>query len=69
MAEFERTEKLLLGVHEVSVLVGLCERSVWRMAAAGKMPKPVCIGRARRWRRDELMQWIAAGCQSVADRK
>lgn len=61
-------------VVEASILVGaetaaaMCEVSVrtWRrLVSAGKVPRPVCIGgRIKRWNREELEGWIAAGCPS-----
>jgi len=46
----------------------LCDRlslgraTVYRQVAAGRLPKPLRIGRAVRWRRAEIEAWIAAGC-------
>lgn len=35
----------------------------WRSwDSAGRIPRPVRIGRSTLWRSDELQQWIAAGC-------
>ena len=37
-------------------------RSTWlRLSAAGKVPAPVRLGGSVRWRRRELLAWIAAG--------
>ena len=37
-------------------------RSTWlRLAASGRVPPGVRIGRARVWSRSELADWIAAG--------
>ena len=43
----------------------LCSTSVrtWRMwNAAGKIPRPIRIGRSTYWRPNELNAWVAAGC-------
>jgi len=38
-------------------------KSAWYKAKAGnRIPAPVKIGGALRWRRDEIKRWIAAGC-------
>lgn len=38
-------------------------RATWyAWLSAGRIPAPVRIGRRTLWRRDELVQWIAAGC-------
>jgi excisionase family DNA binding protein len=52
----------LLTVKEVAETLGLSERTVYRLADMGKMPRPVKIGAAVRWRRSELNQWIEDGC-------
>ena len=55
----------LLDVRAVAALLGGCStRHVYRLADAGRMPRPVKIGTLTRWRRDELADWIASGCPS-----
>lgn len=47
------------------ILAGLIDksvRSVWRDNAAGRLPRPVRIGGAVRWRRAEILDWVEAGC-------
>lgn len=55
----------LIDAAEVSHLLGLSARTVWRLKDAGKIPKPVAIGRMVRWRKDEIDQWITEGCPPV----
>ena len=55
----------LLDVVQVGALLGCSPRHVYRMADAGKMPPPVRLGALVRWRRAELMEWLAAGCPAV----
>lgn len=55
----------LIDVSEVSRLLCLSRRKIWRMRDAGAMPAPVSIGRAVRWRRVDVAAWIAAGCPDV----
>ena len=53
----------LLDVRAVSELLGNCStRHVYRLADAGRMPRPIKLGSLVRWRRHELESWIAAGC-------
>ncbi len=53
----------LLDVRAVSELLGSCSiRHVYRLADAGRMPRPVKLGSLVRWRRRELEAWISAGC-------
>lgn len=53
----------LLDVRAVAALLGGCStRHVYRLADAGRMPRPVKLGSLVRWRRAELEAWINAGC-------
>jgi len=54
-------EPLLLTASEVGALLGLGRSTVWQHHSAGRLPLPVRIGRAVRWSRRELEDWIAAG--------
>lgn len=55
----------LLDVKAVASLLGGCSvRHVYRLADAGRMPRPVRLGALVRWRRAELVAWIEAGCPS-----
>jgi excisionase family DNA binding protein len=54
----------LLDVRQVAAKLGCSTRSVYRLADAGKMPSPVKLLSLSRWRRDELNEWISAGCPS-----
>ncbi len=53
---------LLLDVNALAVLLSRSVPSLRRYDAAGRLPAPVRIGKAVRWRRSEIEQWIAAGC-------
>jgi len=52
----------LIDIVEVTERLHLSQRSVWRLRDAGKMPAPLKIGAAVRWRESEISAWIAAGC-------
>lgn len=43
-------------------LLGLSVRTIRRLDASGKLPQPVKIGGAVRWRREEINAWLAADC-------
>jgi excisionase family DNA binding protein len=58
----------LLGVRGVASMLGCSPRHVYRLADAGKMPRPIRLGALVRWRRTELTDWIAAGCPAVEGR-
>jgi predicted DNA-binding transcriptional regulator AlpA len=55
----------LLDVNGVSSLGIGSTRHIYRLSDAGRMPAPVKLGALVRWRRREIMDWIAAGCPAV----
>ena len=55
-------EPVLLPASRVAKMLQVSTRTLWRLLAAGKLINPVKLGRSVRWRKDELMKWIAAGC-------
>ena len=59
---------VMLDVNEVGRLLGCSPRHVYRMADAGRMPRPVKLGRLVRWSRVVLEKWIEAGCPSCRQR-
>jgi len=54
----ERSASRLLRVEEVAHLLGVCTRTVWRLTSSGQLAKPLKIGRCRRWRREDLDDYI-----------
>jgi predicted DNA-binding transcriptional regulator AlpA len=52
----------LMSAVELAAMTGRSVRSIWRDNAAGRLPRPVRLGGAVRWRRNEIVEWIAAGC-------
>lgn len=61
----DRTTAELLDVQGVARLLHCSVRHVYRLADAGKMPRPVKLGALVRWRRAELHAWLDAGCPAV----
>jgi len=55
----------LLDVQAVAALLVCSARHVYRLSDAGRMPAPVRLGALARWRRSELIDWLAAGCPNV----
>ena len=66
---FERAsaenDAALLDVRQVAALLTCSTRHVYRLTDAGRMPRPVNLGRLVRWRRAEIEAWIAEGCPPV----
>jgi excisionase family DNA binding protein len=57
-------DRLLLGAEDVARLLSVAPRTVWKMDAAGKIPRPIRLGRRTLWRRAELEEWVEGGCPS-----
>jgi predicted DNA-binding transcriptional regulator AlpA len=56
------SERLALPAAEVAKLLGISERHLWSMHSTGRLgPRPIALGRAKRWRIEELRAWLAAG--------
>ncbi len=53
---------VLIPAEEVAAMLGVSERTLWRLLSAGKLPEPVRIGRSTRWRAAEVREWIERGC-------
>jgi predicted DNA-binding transcriptional regulator AlpA len=53
---------LLIRAEDVARMMGVSERTLWRLLSAGKVPQPVHIGRSTRWRLAEIREWIDGGC-------
>jgi predicted DNA-binding transcriptional regulator AlpA len=56
----------LMTASEVAAALRLSVRAVWRDLASGRIPSPLKIGRATRWRAAEIADWITAGCPPAA---
>ena len=52
-------KRLLLNVKEVAEVLGVSERTIWKLASCGKVPAPLNVGRSKRWSRKALAEWIA----------
>lgn len=57
----------LMNVRQVAGTIKLSQRTIWKLLAAGKMPRPVRIMRAVRWRAAEIDEWIRRGCPSTSE--
>lgn len=52
---------LLIDADALAILLCISPRQVSRLNSAGKLPPSITLGRCRRWRVDEVREWIAAG--------
>ncbi len=58
---------LLLTASDAASLCRVGERTWHRMNSEEQCPAPVKLGGSVRWNRDELREWISAGCSSRAE--
>ncbi len=56
----------VLRLREVAELLGVSARHVERLDSSGLLPRPVRLGRAKRWRRHELTAWLESGAPDRA---
>ena len=55
----------MLSLKEVAARLGVCLRTAEKMLAEGRLPKPVRIGRLRKWSEDQIDAWIVAEVSRV----
>ena len=61
-ADAFQTAPLMMTADELADTLCISKRQVWRLKAKGDIPKPVTIGTSVRWRRSDILEWIAEGC-------
>lgn len=56
-------QSIAISDRQLSQLLGVSLRQVWRLNATGKLPLPIRIGGSVRWNRAEVIRWFSeAGC-------
>ena len=60
--EVSRPAPLVTDASGVGLMVEMSARSIRRMNSAGRLPRPVKIGGAVKWRVAEIEAWVRAGC-------
>lgn len=59
----EEVPALLIPADIAAALCGMSLRTWCRLDSAGRVPRPILLGRKmKRWHREDLVRWIAAGC-------
>jgi predicted DNA-binding transcriptional regulator AlpA len=53
---------MAVDANRLAALLDLSLRTVRRLDSSGKLPRPVRIGGAVRWRLNEIEAWLEAGC-------
>lgn len=65
-----KSESLLLTAPQVSELLGISTRHLWRMADSGQFPRPISLGlKLKRWSRSVVERWLAEQSANVATRR
>jgi len=65
MTVSETEQAALLDVRAVAVMLDCSPRHIYRLADAGRLPRPVKLGALVRWHRTEIDEWLAAGCPPI----
>lgn len=60
----EYTPQVLLTASQAAAMCGVGRSTWWKLHSAGKVPAPIKLGGATRWRSHELLEWIEVGCPS-----
>jgi prophage regulatory protein len=55
-------EALAVSARDLKEMLNVSLRQVWRLNAAGKLPKPIRIGGSVRWSRQEILDWFGQQC-------
>ncbi len=61
-----RPEPLLLSAAEAAEALRISVRHFYKLHSSGRVPRPVRLGRATRWRAQELIDWLEAGAPARA---
>jgi excisionase family DNA binding protein len=65
---FAEWQAVLITMEELARLLAISKRGAERLEAGGGLgPRRVMLGRLVRFRRDEVVDWIAAGCPRRED--
>jgi excisionase family DNA binding protein len=68
-SEATGTMSELLDVRQVAELLYCSKRHIYRLTDSGRMPARLRVGALVRWRRAEILAWIAGGCQPIGSAK
>jgi prophage regulatory protein len=58
----DRNAQLAMSARQLSQMLNVSLRQVWRLNAAGKLPQPIRLGGSVRWNRQEVTEWFESGC-------
>jgi excisionase family DNA binding protein len=58
MSQMQPSVSNLLRIEQVADRLGVSVRTVWRLCSAGRLVKPLPIGRCRRWRKADVDNFV-----------
>jgi predicted DNA-binding transcriptional regulator AlpA len=59
---FSLTGVELINATQFARLLGISERSLYRLKNSNQLPPNITLGRSVRWRLSEIRNWIESGC-------
>ena len=68
MTNIVETKQRLLTVSAVAEMCSVAPETVRRLTDRGAMPAPVRLGRAVRYRLDQIEEWLDDGCPDLSKR-
>lgn len=57
-------ETTLINANDLAEMLSISVRHIWRMKAAGKLPKTVKVGGCVRWLLSDIKLFLETGCPS-----
>jgi len=55
----------MLSAESLALMLNVSSKTLARWSRAGRMPRPMRIGRLVRWDRERIDRWIDAGCPDL----
>lgn len=60
--QVNQTQPLVISAKQLSEMLGVSVRQVWRLNATGKLPKQIRLGGSVKWKRNEIIDWLGQNC-------
>lgn len=57
-----QTTPMLIDANEAARMCGMSRSAWYKLVSTGKAPRSMKLGALARWRRNELEDWVTAGC-------
>ena len=60
--ESKHQQVLMVSAKDLSLMLGISTRQVWRLRAAGQLPNPVFLGGSVKWKCSDVELFLECGC-------